>query len=381
MTRAARAVVSAAALVLIAADLRAQTSTDTIRAAGRVVRITASDSLPASGVRVVLHRIGREMQGPLDSVVTDDAGRFGFRFQPDTTVLYILTARHAGIQYFSDPVHTNPERPDTAIIMGVHDTSSTAPVSLEARHIVLGAPAEDGTRTVVELLALRNDGPLTRVPRDSVAASWSARIPPQAIGFAVGAGDLAAGAAGRSGDSVVVVAPLSPGERQITLQYLLPANLERAVFPFDEMVESVTLLVEEDDAVVDGAALTMGDSVTVIQGRPFRRWSGSLAAGAALRVELPHAEQLGYWALIALVGLLSVVLAVGALRVFVRRTAPVPAQGGAAALVLDELARLDARYAGRQAATSPDAWREYEMRRALLKQELAAALARREQGA
>ena len=54
-----------------------------------------------AGTRVVLHQVGRTLQGPLDSTRTDQRGRFQFSFRPDTSALYLLSVRHAGIEYFS----------------------------------------------------------------------------------------------------------------------------------------------------------------------------------------------------------------------------------------------------------------------------------------
>ena len=85
-------------------------------------------------------------QGPLDSTIADPHGHFRFRFHADTTALYLLSARYGGIEYFSSPVHTNPERPDTTMRVLVYDTSSTAPVVVEARHLVVPRPSEDGSR-------------------------------------------------------------------------------------------------------------------------------------------------------------------------------------------------------------------------------------------
>jgi hypothetical protein len=112
-------------------------SAQSTRAEGRVLR---SDSTAVAGVRVVLHRVGQVRQGPLDSTNTDDGGRFRFRFRADTSTIYLLSARHSGIEYFSPPVHTNPARPDTAIRIIAYDTSSTAPISVEARHLVVSRP-------------------------------------------------------------------------------------------------------------------------------------------------------------------------------------------------------------------------------------------------
>ncbi|MEO8226252.1 MAG: hypothetical protein ABI637_02425, partial [Gemmatimonadota bacterium] len=99
-----------------------------VRAEGRVVRLVGNDTLVAPGTRVVLHRVGREEQGPVDSTLADARGRFAFRFLVDTSAVYLLSARYAGIAYFATPVHTNPQRPDTAIALIVSDTSSSAPV-------------------------------------------------------------------------------------------------------------------------------------------------------------------------------------------------------------------------------------------------------------
>ncbi len=344
-------------------------------AAGQVVRVGAADSTPAAGVRVIVHRIGRDRQGPLDSALTDAAGRFRFSFPADTGALYILTARHAGIQYFSEPVGTNPAAPDSDLTLFVHDTAAAAPVSLDARHVVISAPGPDGTRGVVELVTLRNSGPLTRVQAAGAPAVWALRIPPAAIGFAVSDGDLSAGAVDRSGDSVLVLAPLAPGDRQIAFEYLLPAAADRVVIPVDDSVAMLDLLIEEPAARVPAASLTRGDSAAVIQGREFAQWTGAAAVGAEVRIELPRAARAGRWTLAALVGGLGVALLLAAAGAF----RPRPAAGAPASPepILAAIARLDAAHAGRRAEMTPEAWQRYEAERAGLKVALAAALARR----
>lgn len=330
----------------------------------------------AAGALVVLHRVGRERQGPLDSVLTDSRGRFRFRFAPDTTAVHILTIRHDGVQYFSQPVATNPSSPDTTIVITVNDTSSTAPVELAARHIVVAAPAEDGTRSVVELIAIRNDGAFTRVAHNDGSASWSMRIPPDAVGFSVSDGELSAGAVDRDADSVLVLAPIAPGERQISLSYLLPAGVAELVIPFDQPAAMLNLMLEETGATVLSPVLRASDSASVIEGRDFRRWTGPVAAGTSLRVALPHVRRAGRWVLPALVGLVAASLLVAA-AVLVRRAPAVAADARRHEALLDELARLDAEHAGRREAFAAEAWQRYEARRADLKAELAAALARR----
>ncbi|HEU5303555.1 MAG TPA: carboxypeptidase-like regulatory domain-containing protein, partial [Gemmatimonadales bacterium] len=169
-----------------------------VRAAGLVIK---PDSTPVSGARIVLHRVSRAAQGPLDSTTSDARGRFRLTFRADTGALYLLSARHQGIEYFSPPVHSSPERPDTAIRIVVSDTSATAPVTLVARHLVLTRPGPDGSRSVLDLLVLRNEGQRTRVAPDSVHPSWSGPLPSGTLGLELGEGDISPDAVSRRRDS------------------------------------------------------------------------------------------------------------------------------------------------------------------------------------
>jgi hypothetical protein len=332
----------------------------TVPAQGLVAR---PDSTPVAGARVVLHQVGRSRQGPLDSVMTDRRGRFRFAFRPDTTAVYLLSARHAGIEYFSTPVHTNPERPDTAIRIAVYDTSSTAPVSLAARHLVLTRPGEDGSRSVLDLIVLRNDGQRTRISPDSLRPSWQGPLPPGTIGFELGESDVSPDAAFRVGDSLVVTAPLASGEKQITIQYLVPAGSPVLQLPFTQPVSNVNVLTEENDAVVSGGTLVLADSQT-LQGRSFRRWTGSVPVGNALRVTLPARERAPEWLLAALVAAVVLVLGGAGWYALARRSGPAPASSDE---LLQAVAALDARYLGRETETAAEEWRQYQSERARLK--------------
>jgi len=340
----------------------------TARAEGRVLK---PDSTPVAGIRVVLHRVGRTVQGPLDSVPTDRSGRFGFAFKPDTTSLYLLSARHNAIEYFSPPVHTNPARPDTALRIVVYDTSSTAPVSVEARHVVVARPGEDGSRNVLDLIVLQNVGDRTRIAPDTLRPSWSGAAPRGSIGLELGESDISPDAVTRRGDSVFVTAPIAPGEKQLTIQYLLPAGIEVLDLPFTQTVPMVNVLAEEKKATVAGGTLALADS-QVLQGRSFRRWSGAIPAGSSLRVVLPGRERAPEWLLVALVASVVLVLSGGGWYLMRRQSEIRPAS---AEDLLEALAALDARYLGGEAETSPQEWSFYTEERARLKRLLEASLA------
>ena len=341
----------------------------TIRAEGRVLK---ADSTPAGGISVALHRVGRVLQGTLDSTRTDRRGRFRFEFTRDTTALYLLSARYSGIEYFSPPVHTNPELPDTAIRIVVYDTSSTAPIVLTGRDLVITRPAEDGSRSVLDLLALRNEGRSTRTSPDSQRPSWRGRLPRGTVGLQLVEGDLSPDAVSRRGDSLIVTAPLPPGEKLITVQYLLPSARRILELAFAEAVPVANVLVEEKDVVVGGGTLAFADS-QIFQGRSLRRWTGAIPAGGVVRISLPGFSHDARRLLVALVGLLVVGLGVTAWFSLRRGDHGQPAMPPAQ--LIDRIAMLDARYLGRQGETPADEWSFYGTERARLKAQLEASLA------
>ena len=343
-------------------------SAQTTRATGRVL---GADSTPVRGVRVLLHRVGQETQGPIDSTRSDGGGRFHFTFRPDTSAFYLLSAEHAGIEYFSQPVSTNPERPDTGIRILVFDTSSTTPISLEARHLVITRPGEDGSRSVLDLMVLRNDGRLTRTTPDTTHPTWSAPLPPGTIGLDVPESDFSRDAVARRGDSVIVVAPFAPGEKQLTVQYLVPSGRSVVELPFGRPGAAINVLAEERGVRVTGSGVALADS-QVLQGRSFRRWTGVAQPGGVVRIVLPGTGRTPTWLLAVLVGMLTLVLAGAGWRLLAKRS--VPATPGTGELI-DAIAALDVRYAGREGETPVDQWSSYITERARIKAQLEASLA------
>ena len=338
-------------------------------AEGRVLR---PDSTPVAGVRVVLHRVGQVLQGPLDSTNTDGQGRFRFRFRADTSTIYLLSARHSGIEYFSPPVHTNPARPDTRIRIIAYDTSSMAPISVEARHLVVSRPGEDGSRSILDLIVLRNAGHRTRIAADSSRPTWIGLLPRGTLGLELGESDVSPEAVGREGDSLIVTAAIAPGEKQLTLEYLVPAGHQVLKLPFTEPVAMLNVLAEEADAVVSGGTLVFADSQT-LQGRSFRRWTGEAPAGSLLRVMLPGRPRAPEWILAALVAAVALALALAGWHFLTRQKTA----GLSTDELLERVAGLDAHYQGRQAEVPVAEWRQYEAERARLKALLESSLAAR----
>jgi hypothetical protein len=326
------------------------------------------------------------VQGPLDSVRTGEDGGFAFRFAPDTASLYLLSARWSGIEYFSPPVHTNPERADTGIVLVVADTSARQPVTVEARHVVVNRPGSDGSRRMLEIVVLSNPGPATRVAPDSTAPSLALRLPAGAAEFGVGDTEVAPEALEQHGDSVVLYGPIPPGERQLVYRYTLPSGA-RAEIPMAEGAASANVLVEEREARVSGGTIAAADTA-VVEGRTYRRWSGSVPAGETLRIALPGTSRAdSRLVLAALVAAVVAALAFVAWRVLRQRgraagavaagttAGPADASTDDPNALLDALAALDARFAGRRDAVPASEWTGYERERAALKERLRHALA------
>ncbi|MFL5493402.1 MAG: hypothetical protein ACJ8DC_03355, partial [Gemmatimonadales bacterium] len=301
-------------------------------------------------------------------------------FQADTSAVYLLSARYGGIEYFSSPVHTNPARPDTAIALLVYDTSSTAPISLEARHIVVPRPGEDGSRAVLDLIVLLNQGLRARVAADSLHASWSAPLPAASTGLEIGESDVSPDAVRRQNDSVLVTAPIAPGQKQLSLEYVIPKGHSTVEFPIGMGGGRLNVLVEENGTKVSGGTLALADS-EVIEGRAFHRWTGEVPPGGSVRLTMSALPRTPVAVLTGLVAALGLVLALAAWRIL-RRGPPVlaPAPVPDTDPVLDAIAALDARYAGKESEIPAEEWQQYQAERARLKAELAASLAMRAGG-
>ncbi|MBK7348860.1 MAG: hypothetical protein IPI92_03230 [Gemmatimonadetes bacterium] len=363
-----RAPVLAGALLLGPTVLAAQ---GTATAAGRVVREQGSDTIPVPAARVVLHRVGRDQQGPIDSLVTGADGRFRFRYLADTAAVFLLSSGYAGIEYFSTPLHLDPNAPDTGLALFVSDTSSVTPLEVVSHHVVISQPTADGTRPALEIVVLGNPGTVTRVAGDSAHPSWSTALPRGALGAAMGQGDVSPESVVFRGDSLLLYAPIAPGRKEVVFGYSLPAAPGPVTFTLPEGVASFTLLLEERGRTVTGGGLAAVDS-QAIEGRTFQRWTGEPGPDSRIVIDFPGGGT--RWLLPLLVG--SVALALLAVLTRVLRRPVAPASSGPSPL-LDQLARLDARYAGRQAEVPAAEWERYQSDRAALKAALESELAGR----
>lgn len=303
----------AVCLCLSAAPLAAQAP---LTIDGRVVRIAAGDTIAVSGVQLTLHRVGRTVQGTIDSVQSGTEGGFQFRLRADSAAFYLVSARYAGIEYFGEPV-----RPPGAsgMLVLVSDTSSAAEIRLGARHVIVRPPDPSGTRAVLDLLSIRNDGTETRIGQDSSSPSWVFVLPIGGQQYEVEEGDVSPTAVRFHGDTLWLMAPVAPGRKNLLLSYRLPVDIERP--RWFAPTDSFDLLVEEVDATVRGAGLVATAPVTLM-GSTLRRWSAAPTTGPAAEVAFVDGTKAGGRILVWLVGLLTLAVLAGGVVAYGLATRP-----------------------------------------------------------
>ena len=260
---------------------------------------------------------------PIDSTRTDARGAYALTIRrPDSATIYVVSTWYAGIAYFSEPI--TPGRSSSSLRpLYVYDSSSTGPpVRVTRRLITVAREKRDGSRDVLELVELENSGVATRVARDTLLPTWAGAIPPVAIQFQVGQGDVSSQVVTRRGDSVAVYGPLPPRERkQLSYAYVLSATVRRMSVPIDQATDEVDLLLEDTTAVVTAAKLdSLGPED--IGGRRFARYrTPPLVPGAGLTIAFSDRRLAPESLAPFIVGLAALALGVGFV-VAMRRRAP-----------------------------------------------------------
>jgi hypothetical protein len=169
---------------------------------------------------------------------------------------------------------------------------------------------------------------------------------------------------------LIVTSPIAPGEKQLAIQYRIPAGRKNVELPLEQPGVAVNVLTEEPDVRVIGRGIAAADS-QVIEGRFFQRWAGVVPNGH-IRIMLPGAGRPPGWLLAVLVAGLGLTLGGAGWYLLARRE---PATKILPDELIDAIAALDARYLGREGETAAQEWSSYQQERARLKAELESSLA------
>ena len=347
---------------------------------GRVVRPVVTGETPVPGVWVTIHRVGPDSAGPLDSMRTDRYGRYRFTYRRfgDPAALYFAASVYNGIAYFSSPFRGGAVKGDDAEIVVFDTTTHPVRYTIQGHHLVIGAPRPTGLRDIVEVYEVSNDTVVTAIGRDSLTPVWSAPLPKGAIGFTAGQGDVSASSLQRRGDSVVLLAPFSPGVKQLSFSYALDQRAFPLEFTLDRQNGLLEVLLEEPGASVRSPSLRSQGNATT-QGRTFKRFlAQNPPAGERVRIDVPSTAFAARSTLVTAVAVGIMLAMIGALWVAYRRgrvirppTTRTPPEESVATLA-SAIAALDAR---REANDPSLSSADYDAERAALKARLAARLA------
>lgn len=247
--------------------------------------------LAVPGVWVVLHRVGPDRAGPLDSVLSDARGRYSFRYTRTGSedAVYFVSASHDGIAYFTPPLAEGKVTGDDGEITVFDTTSRRVPVSLRGHHVVISSADANARRSIVEVYDLSNDSSVTRIASGETpeTATWQTHISTVATDFKVGQGDISSGAVSFSNGIVSVFAPLAPGIKQLSFSYSLPANSFPLKLPLEKETGIYEIMIEDKGGNVSGPHLREVDPVTVDE-RNFRRFLASdMPENSVAVIDLP----------------------------------------------------------------------------------------------
>lgn len=250
---------------------------------------------PVAGVWVVLHRVGPDRAGPVDSIKSDGRGHYRFNYTRtgSADAIYFVSASHDGIAYFTPPLAEGKVSGDDGEITVFDTTSGRVPLSLRGHHVVVSNADANARRSIVEVYDLSNDTSVTRVASGETpaGATWHTHISPGAANFKVGQGDISAAAVSFANGLVSVFAPLAPGIKQLSFSYSLPAKSFPLRLPLEKETGIYEIMIEDKAGSVTGPRLKEVDPVTVDE-RNFRRFLASdMPENSVAVIDLPPPPQ------------------------------------------------------------------------------------------
>jgi len=254
--------------------------------------------------------------GPVDSLRSDAGGRFTFRFTPDTGAVYLVSARWEGIEYFGPPVTATVRDSAPDITVPVFDTSSTAPVRLAARHLIVSNLTPEGVRDVVDLFVLDNTGTETRIAVDATHPSWQSQLPAFAVNGRPGNSAFAVQSIRLAGQTFGLFAAIPPGQRDIEIDYQIPPATREFAVPVDESAPVSNVISDDPTMEVIGPFVR---SDTTIGGKLYARWEGKLIAGSPLVLRF-HSASNPRWIVPLLVAVMALALVAATFAASRRRT-------------------------------------------------------------
>lgn len=249
--------------------------------------------------RVVLHHITSETQGgAVDSTQIGRDGTFTFRLRtvPDSTrhEIYFVLTQHEGVLYFGTPI-TLPVQLDSLYEIHTYDTTMVAPLGvnlpLTVRDVFLEPDSAGPGWRVTDLLQVHNETNRTLTARTN-GSVWRYPMPTDASDFSLGQTGFALDAASFQHDTLVVSAPIPPGNRLFVVRYGVPNPF--ITIPVPGSTSAMELLIREPAPNLTVSGLEQQQSVELSQGgATYRYFTGqnlhdaSVTLAAAAAPKLP----------------------------------------------------------------------------------------------
>lgn len=353
-------------------------------ARGIVQRVSGKGEVPVAGNWVVLHRVGKDVAAPVDSVRTDAGGRFAFRYRPsgDTAALYFIASSYSGIAYFTPPLRKPVVSGGDADLLVYDTTSAPVPVTVRGHHVIVTAPDTGRGRLVLEVFELSNDGNMTRVAGTPEKATFETVMPDGATNAAASDGDIPAEAVKFEEGRARVFAPIAPGVKQLSFHYRVPLSKAPISIPALAPAAVLEVLVEDLQGDASGAKLKKMASVN-LEGRPFKRFlAQDTPQNSVVTVLAPTQVGSAFNTRMAFVIIAIGAVMLAGLGASVMRKGPLVARAGELGGVdPDEIARtiasLDDAFERKESPTEDERADHYQAR-ARLKAQLTSAIARRD---
>ena len=259
------------------------------------------DSVPVANAVVEFHRVTEQAAALVDSATTDATGRFVFSLdvQADPGTVYLGAARHDGILYWGEPIHStmSPEALDSYAVL-VFDTLVVAGpdtgLRTAIRHVVV-TPAMSGLQ-VEEIIDVEGLPDRTVVAEADTLAVWIAPLAIGAHGVVPAPGGVVAEDLMLLGEQVGYAGPLLPSGIRVVIQYVIPSPDYVLSLPNETgKLELLVMPVPGLDLKVSG----LDESAVSADMRvPVRRFSGlDLAAGSliSVRATIEQPGKLSAW--------------------------------------------------------------------------------------
>jgi hypothetical protein len=253
---------------------------------GQVVR----DGEAVPGARVTLHRVTPESSGEVASTTANDEGVFRFPLEAVTGAafnVFFVTADYLSVRYFGPPLHI--DQPRTPYTLAVYDTTSTLaePIRVVRRDMVL-IPEVSGSWEVNEVIRILNPGEAALVAGQGMP-TWEYQNPAQAGEFQAGEGDILPHEVTRMEDLVMLLTPVTPGERDLFIRYRLPPTPARVSFPLVTPTDTFNLFVRQPSNLIAVEGLGTTRMIDA-EGEQYLQYGGdSFEPGQAIVLEWSNA--------------------------------------------------------------------------------------------